>query len=133
MEDIPTFPSCRSGGLIAPRIGKSLPAHFQLQLKMRAMYMNMCQALHCHFRKEIFFGIFQPDRDSSRLRAYYIDKIGPPNYYYDPDSSNLDVNTPPPGIFVVTSSTSNQDDQPLVAVEISKLSLLYLTVYSVNE
>jgi len=85
------------------------------------------------FQEGDFLGIFQPERDTSRLRAYYIDKIGPPNYYYDPDSLNLDVNTPPSGIFVVTSSTSNQDDQPLVAVEISKLSLLYLTVYSVNE
>ena len=85
------------------------------------------------FQEGDFLGIFQPERDTSRLRAYYIDKIGPPNYYCDPDSSNLDVNTPPLGIFVVTSSTRNQDDQPLVAVEISKLLLLNLTVYSVNE
>ena len=79
--------------------------------------------------QEDFLGIFQPDRDTSRLRAYYIDKIGPPNYYYDPNSDN-----PPLGIFLFpSSSTSNQDDQPLVAVEISKLLLLNLTVYSVNE
>ena len=86
------------------------------------------------FQEGDFLGIFQPDRDTSRLRAYYIDKIGPPNYYYDPDSLNLDVNNPPPGIFFFPSSfTPNQDDQPLVAVEISKLILLNLIVYSVNE
>ena len=85
------------------------------------------------FQEGDFLGIFQPDKDTSRLRIYYIDKIGPINYYYDPDSFNLNVNTPPVGIFAVISSTQNQDDQPLVAVEISKLSLLHLTVYSVNE
>jgi len=85
------------------------------------------------FQEGDFLGIFQPDKDTSRLRVYYIDKIGPINYYYDPDSFNFNVNTPPVGIFVVISSTRNQDDQPLVAVEISKLPLLYLTVYSVNE
>ena len=78
------------------------------------------------FQEGDFLGIFQPDRDTSRLRVYYIDKIGPINYYYDPDSINLNVNTPPVGIFVVISSTRNQDDRPLVAVEISKLLLLNL-------
>ena len=32
------------------------------------------------FQEGDFLGIFQPDRDTSRLRAYYIDNIGPPNY-----------------------------------------------------
>ena len=79
------------------------------------------------FQEGDFLGIFQPDKDTSRLRAYYVDKIGPPNYYYDPDSLNQDVNTPPTGLFLVTSSTQNQADQPLVAVEISKLSLIFLS------
>ena len=79
------------------------------------------------FQEGDFLGIFQPDKDTSKLRAYYIDKIGPPNYYYDPDSLNRDVNTPPLGVFFVSSSTPNQDDQPLVAVEISKLLLILLS------
>ena len=72
------------------------------------------------FQEGDFLGIFQPDRSTSRLRVYYVDNVGPPNYYYDPDDLNLNVNTPPIGIFRITSSTSTQNDQPLVAVEISK-------------
>ena len=68
------------------------------------------------FQEGDFLGIFQPDRSASRLRVYYVDNVGPPNYYYDPDR-----NTPPIGRFRITSSTSTQNDQPLVAVEISKL------------
>ena len=67
------------------------------------------------FQEGDFLGIFQPDRSTSRLRVYYVDNVGPPNYYYDPDR-----NTPPIGRFRITSSTSTQNDQPLVAVEISK-------------
>ena len=67
------------------------------------------------FQEGDILGIFQPSSDTSRLRVYYIDNVGPPNYYYDPDSD-----TPPFGAFIITSSTSTQNDQPLVAVEISK-------------
>ena len=62
-------------------------------------------------------GIFQPSRAASRLRVYYVDNVGPPNYYYD---RRFNVNTPPIGFFFITSSTSTQNDQPLVAVELSK-------------
>ena len=65
-------------------------------------------------------GIFQPSRAASRLRVYYVDNVGPPNYYYDPDDLNQNVNTPPLGLFLITSSTSSQNDQPLLAVDISK-------------
>ena len=74
------------------------------------------------FQEGDFLGIFQPDRSTSRLRVYYIDNVGPPNYYYDPDDLDLNVDTPPIGPFRITSSTSTQNDQPLVAVEISKFS-----------
>ena len=72
------------------------------------------------FQEGDFLGIFQPDSSTSRLRVYYIDNVGPPNYYYDPDDLGLNVNTPPFGRFLIISSTSTQNDQPLVAVEISK-------------
>ena len=72
------------------------------------------------FQEGDFLGIFQPDSSTSRLRVYYIDNVGPPNYYYDPDDLDLNVNTPPVGPFQINSSTSTQNDQPLVAVEISK-------------
>ena len=67
------------------------------------------------FQEGDFLGIFQPSGTASRLRVYYVDSVGPPNYYYDPDR-----NTPPLGAFLITGSTSAQNDQPLVAVEISK-------------
>ena len=72
------------------------------------------------FQEGDFLGIFQPDRSTSRLRVYYIDNVGPPNYYYDPNDLDLNVDTPPIGPFRITSSTSTQNDQPLVAVEISR-------------
>ena len=68
------------------------------------------------FQEGDILGIFQPSGTASRLRVYYIDNVGPPNYYYDPNQ-----NTPPLGVFLITGSTSAQNDQPLVAVEISKL------------
>ena len=74
------------------------------------------------FQEGDILGIFQPDRSTSRLRVYYIDNVGPPNYYYDPNDLDLNVDTPPIGPFRITSSTSTQNDQPLVAVEISKFS-----------
>ena len=70
------------------------------------------------FQEGDILGIFQPSRAASRLRVYYVDNVGPPNYYYD---RRFNVNTPPVGIFLITSSTSTQNDQPLVAVEISEL------------
>ena len=73
------------------------------------------------FQEGDFLGIFQPDDRTSRLRVYYVNNVGPPNYYYDPDDLGLNVNTPPVGPFRITSSTSTQNDQPLVAVEISEL------------
>ena len=73
------------------------------------------------FQEGDFLGIFQPERSTSRLRVYYINNVGPPNYYYDPEDLDLNVDTPPIGRFRITSSTSTQNDQPLVAVEISKL------------
>ena len=76
------------------------------------------------FREGDILGIFQPSRAASRLRVYYIDNVGPPNYYYDPDDRNLNVNTPPIGRFRITSRISIQNDQPLVAVEISKFILV---------
>ena len=72
------------------------------------------------FQEGDFLGIFQPSRAASRLRVYYINNVGPPNYYYDPDDLNLNVNTPPIGRFLISDRTSAQNDQPLVAVEISK-------------
>ena len=67
------------------------------------------------FQEGDFLGIFQPSGAASRLRVYYVDNVGPPNYYYDPNR-----NTPPIGVFLITRFTSTQNDQPLVAVEISK-------------
>ena len=70
------------------------------------------------FQEGDFLGIFQPSGTASRLRVYYVDNVGPPNYYY-----NSNRNTPPTGLlgaFLITGSTSAQNDQPLVAVEISK-------------
>jgi len=73
------------------------------------------------FQEGDILGIFQPSRAASRLRVYYVDNVGPPNYYYDPDDLNLDVNTPPVGTFLIIGLiTPTQNDQPLVAVEISK-------------
>jgi len=116
----------RAGSLFYYKVGSST---FSATSENQSNVYEHIPSSPLPFREGDFLGIFQPDRDTSRLRAYYIDKIGPPNYYYDPDSDN-----PPLGVFLFpSSSTSNQDDQPLVAVEISKLSLLYLTVYSVNE
>ena len=74
------------------------------------------------FQEGDILGIFQPSGTASRLRVYYVDNVGPPNYYY-----NSNRNTPPTGllgVFLITGSTSAQNDQPLVAVEISKFSLV---------
>ena len=79
------------------------------------------------FQEGDFLGIFQPSRDTSRLRVYYINNVGPPNYYYDPDDD-----TPPIGPFRITRSTSTQNDQPLFAVEISTFILVYSHVTQLN-
>ena len=65
------------------------------------------------FQEGDILGIFQPSSDTSRLRVYYVNNVGPPNYYYD---RRFNV-----GIFQIIRSTSTQNDQPLVAVEISKI------------
>ena len=72
------------------------------------------------FQEGDILGIFQPSRAASRLRVYYVNNVGPINYYYDPDDLGFNVNTPPVGIFRILRVTSTQNDQPLVAVEISK-------------
>ena len=71
------------------------------------------------FQEGDILGIFQPSRAASRLRVYYVDNVGPPNYYY---ALRFNVNTPPVGIFRILRVTSTQNDQPLVAVEISKFN-----------
>ena len=66
------------------------------------------------FQEGDILGIFQPSRAASRLRVYYVDNVGPPNYYYDPEDLRFNVNTPPIGIFQISRFTSTQNDQPLV-------------------
>ena len=69
------------------------------------------------FQEGDILGIFQPSRAASRLRVYYIDNVGPINDYF---ALRFNVNTPPIGFFQISRFTSTQNDQPLVAVELSK-------------
>ena len=112
--------------VVSTSIAKSVLAHFQLRTDNANSVYEYTPSSPLPFREGDFLGIFQPGSNTSRLRVHYIDNVGPPNYYYGPDDFNqtLNVNTPPIDVFRITSSTSTQNDQPLVAVEVSLFSLV---------
>ena len=67
------------------------------------------------FQQGDILGVF--NLDNPRLGIYYVDRIGPANYYTGTGRSSSPSNSP----FTINSDTDSQSDLPLIAVETSKL------------
>ena len=73
------------------------------------------------FQQGDILGVFNPDKP--RLGIYYVDRIGPANYYTGTGSSPS--NSP----FTINSNTMFQSDLPLIAVETSELVLAFTSSF----
>ena len=73
------------------------------------------------FQQGDILGVFNLDKP--RLGIYYVDRIGPANYYIGAGSSPS--NSP----FTINSNTMFQSDLPLIAVETSELVLAFTSSF----